>query len=207
MSLTVTARGRFQPTLPARGATQKRSCKRKRSGNFNPRSPHGERHASTLGVILALYDFNPRSPHGERLFPPERNKEDAYFNPRSPHGERRKSFSTWKAPPHFNPRSPHGERRAPASGRGRRCSGISTHAPRTGSDVEIASQRSLILCYFNPRSPHGERLQHRDYMMHPRHFNPRSPHGERHGLIARGGAEDGDFNPRSPHGERQIFET
>ena len=34
---------KFQPTLPARGATIGESSSRKSSGNFNPRSPHGER--------------------------------------------------------------------------------------------------------------------------------------------------------------------
>ncbi len=67
---------------------------------------------------------------------------------------------------YFNPRSPHGERRAPASGRGRRCSGISIHAPRTGSDradekcgnrTEISihaprtgSDRTFMLYFFLP---------------------------------------------------------
>ena len=78
---------------------------------FNPRSPHGERHAlcgvhlrggcisihaprtgSDGGVLRHLggnRDFNPRSPHGERrLAKLCRLRQCAYFNPRSPHGER-----------------------------------------------------------------------------------------------------------------------
>ena len=80
---------------------------------------------------------------------------------------------------HFNPRSPHGERRA-ADDQRVAAVGISTHAPRTGSDGFIASHKPTSListhaprtgsdgscsrrasappCYFNPRSPHGERL-------------------------------------------------
>ena len=34
---------------------------------FNPRSPHGERRALRLALLLLRKDFNPRSPHGERL--------------------------------------------------------------------------------------------------------------------------------------------
>ena len=33
--------------------------------DFNPRSPHGERHAGTQEAIRQQ-NFNPRSPHGER---------------------------------------------------------------------------------------------------------------------------------------------
>ena len=35
----------FQPTLPARGATQSEALAAREEYNFNPRSPHGERHA------------------------------------------------------------------------------------------------------------------------------------------------------------------
>ena len=56
--------------------------------NFNPRSPHGERH----GLIRPIEIFLVISIHAPRtgsdnlhrcLYPPE-----AHFNPRSPHGER-----------------------------------------------------------------------------------------------------------------------
>ena len=56
----------FQSTLPARGATPYTSSARQASADFNPRSPHGERHATTR-VPLPVNYFNPRSPHGERL--------------------------------------------------------------------------------------------------------------------------------------------
>ena len=112
--------------------------------NFNPRSPHGERRSIFMVSKHTSMNFNPRSPHGERLHPPL-----LAYNRH-----------------HFNPRSPHGERRAPASGRGRRCSGISIHAPRTGSDradekcgnrTEISihaprtgSDRTFMLYFFLP---------------------------------------------------------
>ena len=79
---------KFQPTLPARGATFSTSFIKAKQEDFNPRSPHGERPKKSR-TRWRRFDFNPRSPHGERrqaghsaspLLP--------YFNPRSPHGER-----------------------------------------------------------------------------------------------------------------------
>ena len=102
--------------------------------------------------------------------------------------------------------------------------GISTHAPRTGSDRIFGATFGAIN-NFNPRSPHGERpirqqrtsrtetfqptlpargatgLLLRLLQFRP-NFNPRSPHGERHSLYGMT-ATDPDFNPRSPHGERR----
>ena len=57
----------------------------------------------------------------------------------------------------FNPRSPHGERLA-ADLKSCACKGISTHAPRTGSDASAVASEDVRRQYFNPRSPHGERL-------------------------------------------------
>ena len=78
----------FQPTLPARGATlaldilQRRAfisthaprtgsdswlrCSHTTGGDFNPRSPHGERHFARACDCSRAEYFNPRSPHGER---------------------------------------------------------------------------------------------------------------------------------------------
>ena len=78
---------KFQSTLPARGATrsavspgrwERISIHAPRTGSdavgsvagalgkdFNPRSPHGERHRR-CGQAGRHDDFNPRSPHGER---------------------------------------------------------------------------------------------------------------------------------------------
>ena len=56
----------FQPTLPARGATCSCVIWAWSMRNFNPRSPHGERHAIIFIGDKPQY-FNPRSPHGERL--------------------------------------------------------------------------------------------------------------------------------------------
>ena len=78
---------------------------------------------------------------------------------------------------------------------------ISTHAPRTGSDVALNCWNCCIICYFNPRSPHGERPQIKDVAKKLSLFQPTLP--------ARGATyfplstpHIDYFNPRSPHGER-----
>ena len=128
----------FQPTLPARGATAKHRAPKQRR-LFQPTLPaRGATFPLPLARARATH-FNPRSPHGERhLFPPERNKEDAYFNPRSPHGERLTNVIGSAAAGAFQPT-------LPARGATRvwskisQYTWISTHAPRTGSDVSTAS--------------------------------------------------------------------
>ena len=150
---------------------------------------------------MNILHFNPRSPHGERPFVVRSIAAVYYFNPRSPHGERHKAFLTFPAPPpifqptlpargatqwkmqlsrcksHFNPRSPHGERRDLVT-LTRRDQGISTHAPRTGSDAKALTSTPFV-SHFNPRSPHGERRHDVHKAFCVCNFNPRSPHGER----------------------------
>ena len=169
-----------------------------------------------------LHYFNPRSPHGERHAPHQRRPSAFDFNPRSPHGERRDAIAPLPTQRDFNPRSPHGERRQ-SSGAMSMTQIISIHAPRTGSDG-VSLPRELRRIYFNPRSPHGERQAPSVSFLPGTYFNPRSPHGERlklsgrtsrqkefqSTLPARGATSSTnsaksakiDFNPRSPHGER-----
>ena len=87
-------KSRFQPTLPARGATN---------------------------VILTIFNFS------------------FYFNPRSPHGERHMEFSDIVTLITFQPTLPARGATASAS-RTRPLSSISTHAPRTGSDMFAGMQ-------------------------------------------------------------------
>ena len=123
----------FQPTLPARGATLSRSlC-------VEPCiiSTHAPRTGSDLSISRDTdmsSHFNPRSPHGERhacsLFFPSL----AYFNPRSPHGERRKPQRTLRVTLRISIHAP----RTGSDGfvqDVRKIIAISIHAPRTGSDV------------------------------------------------------------------------
>ncbi len=103
-------------------------CSRPTNGNFNPRSPHGERRSRVSPSSLRRAYFNPRSPHGERPSSRPATANSRHFNPRSPHGERRGSRGTQR------PRVP-----------------ISTHAPRTGSDISRAL--AIAAVQFQPTLP------------------------------------------------------
>ena len=150
-----------------------------------------------------------------------------YFNPRSPHGERRPSGCRGKPKRRdFNPRSPHGERLllpdAPAV-----ADGISTHAPRTGSDFNCSAD-STSPSRFQPTLPARGATRGKHRHNYIRHFNLRSPHGERPRgrynaqkplAISTHAPHTGSdrwngwlpssrtyFNPRSPHGERPCVQ-
>ena len=129
----------FQPTLPARGAT----IPRYRRAYQDRISTHAPRTGS---------DAQSTAP---------RSKGD-YFNPRSPHGERQAIFAANETAFTFQPTLPArgatGRDGADAAQRG-----ISTHAPRTGSDCATGHSQSQRHRNFNPRSPHGER-PHREIM-------------------------------------------
>ena len=103
-------------------------------GNFNPRSPHGER----LGIRMAQQAMQKISIHAPRTgsdptspLPPWMLRD---FNPRSPHGERR----TWRR---ADARSAGFQSTLPARGAtiykysDVLATPISIHAPRTGSDA------------------------------------------------------------------------
>ena len=101
----------FQSTLPMRGATH-----HPRSpggpGNFNPRSPCGERQRIRMvqAAALAISIHAPHAGSDRRLMTMATTKGD--FNPRSPCGERHKMEGENKDATNFNPRSPCGERLA-----------------------------------------------------------------------------------------------
>ena len=79
--------GKFQSTLPARGATCLRRARRSLRAYFNPRSPRGERRSR--GKLRRSHGyFNPRSPRGERHDTQVDLTIESDFNPRSPRGER-----------------------------------------------------------------------------------------------------------------------
>ena len=148
----------FQSTLPARGATGHLnrvglrlliSIHAPRTGsdtsrgtmplqspkNFNPRSPHGERHrcseASKPSAKISIHA--PRTGSDCRRDPPKYLQDISIHAPRT--GSDLYNTNCLEKQIHFNPRSPHGERPAPTR-----------------------SSRSWIT-NFNPRSPHGERRE------------------------------------------------
>ena len=237
----------FQPTLPARGATLRNNLaytsnsisthaprtgsdwhRRGRATDSHHISTHAPRTGSdgaghADGQVLLISTHAPRTGSDPRTMP--RPACCRYFNPRSPHGER----PVCPLPPpirrRFQPTLPargatRREAKSAAAGEA-----ISTHAPRTGSDV-VRGGGCVPSADFNPRSPHGER-QHRirkqteAKQFQPtlpargatcagsakggrrEYFNPRSPHGERRAELKETSG-DGHFNPRSPHGERRT---
>ena len=101
----------FQSTLPARGATALSETGRYQAGDFNPRSPHGERPVLPLCAVTRPTHFNPRSPHGERHRERKNCKSGIAFQ------------STLPARGATPLESRHSDQRH-----------ISIHAPRTGSD-------------------------------------------------------------------------
>ena len=145
----------FQSTLPVGGATATKQVNYFPHGNFNPRSPWGERrrleckvcdpipisiHAPRGGsdcmknVLAAIgSDFNPRSPWGERLVCCNQAIPVYTFQSTLPVGGAtfcQVCLSEWTT--------------------------ISIHAPRGGSDDPEYVWIEAILD-FNPRSPWGER--------------------------------------------------
>ena len=125
----------FQSTLPARGATAPPGPLWRSSANFNPRSPHGERpmYFITSARWSAISIHAPRTgsdKHADLIV-----CDDVVFQSTLPaRGATVRAAAVLPRGKNFNPRSPHGERRH-RSFRLWQQSGISIHAPRTGSDV------------------------------------------------------------------------
>ncbi len=145
----------FQSTLPVGGATLLVMVWALSARCFNPRSPWGERLASTLtwgrsewfqstlpvgGATVRGSDGG--GSHGVSIHAPRGGSDRTApaptglchsFNPRSPWGERPRDCTFCTRPGSFNPRSPWGERlsipivECPSFA-------VSIHAPRGGSD-------------------------------------------------------------------------
>ena len=147
----------FQSTLPGWGATAISAAPRGSGGNFNPRSPDGERpgglmaddpllnisiHAprmgSDTGICLIEITSIMISIHAPRMGSdiPTLLRWLRYgdFNPRSPDGERPFLRVNDNASGYFNPRSPDGERLSCVRDNAAYID-ISIHAPRMGSDL------------------------------------------------------------------------
>ena len=169
---------RFQPSLPARGATLSTLQNDVVFQNFNPRSPRGERH-NLMDKGEQVLTFQPSLPaRGATSWNPSECRCRTHFNPRSPRGERRLP----SIPAHFAVQI---STLAPREGSDGLCqifpflAVISTLAPREGSDSRPAGPPPGP-GHFNPRSPRGERRVRRQYdLWTGQDFNPRSPRGER----------------------------
>ena len=196
---------KFQSTLPARGATGSDSYRRRAGGDFNPRSPHGERRQGAR---------HSGAPH--------------YFNPRSPHGERQKMANVMTRISLFQSTLP--ARGATLESLAHNDNDdISIHAPRTGSDItalEAAERLGLFQSTLPARGATTSRsLQNASFSFQStlpaRGATPGFPASDtstapfQSTLPARGATRPASrfwgwrrhFNPRSPHGERRRAEA
>ena len=163
---------------PRTGSDCMRIPRFSRRGDFNPRSPHGERRPAPARQTTRGPYFNPRSPHGERLDLGCFDKKQAInFNPRSPHGERLSARAQRTPTGAISIHAP----RTGSDGLPGLCGQdalISIHAPRTGSDKRLFAQRHAVqISIHAPRT--GSDRTRRRLLRQDTHFNPRSPHGER----------------------------
>ena len=142
---------KFQPTLPARGAT--RSLPR-HSGRtkFQPTLP--ARGATTPQA----HPFRRKqiSTHAPRTGSDDYSRSIAttlyQFQPTLPaRGATSTPMTACSGATHFNPRSPHGERQGRPHGGVHRLH-ISTHAPRTGSD-DTQGRANILTQLFQPTLP------------------------------------------------------
>ena len=123
--------------------------------DFNPRSPHGERHTFRCW-LLRLGIFQSTLPARGATRAAQHQQKCNLISIHAPRtGSDPRAAKGAGRPANFNPRSPHGERPLPVR-RIQHHRRISIHAPRTGSDAASAT-RLFTANYFNPRSPHGER--------------------------------------------------
>ena len=170
-------RRRFQSTLPARGATRLGSICRV-AMPISIHAPRTGSDPSSNGLIWVQGDFNPRSPHGERLLcMTQFNRESEFQSTLPARGATPASFQTlcasrisihaprtgsdrdgeaaaaeWR---YFNPRSPHGERHSALGSVSIHAQFQSTLPARGATSATRWHRRSST--NFNPRSPHGER--------------------------------------------------
>ena len=148
-----------------------------------------------------MTDFNPRSPDGERLAIWSRidcNTDISIHAPRMGSDEASAETCAWYKPfqstlpgwgaticssqplislNDFNPRSPDGER-PPLRHAGTNVRGISIHAPRMGSDLDVCTTY-LHRYKFQSTLPGWGATRLVSICRPRRHFNPRSPDGER----------------------------
>ena len=127
----------FQSTLPARGATDPLTNVAISCGSISIHAPRTGSDWAKRWTACGLHgNFNPRSPHGERRIHTSAHLQaNSKFQSTLPaRGATTKHMAHRRKFPYFNPRSPHGERPIVRVGDAI-SNAISIHAPRTGSDA------------------------------------------------------------------------
>ena len=148
----------FQSTLPARGATNM-VYPLTFTQSISIHAPRTGSDQRTTAQSGDAGNFNPRSPHGERLGQPVREPKRKI----SIHAPRTGSDGFQRV---YNIVNLAFQSTLPARGATRAMDmglfeiKISIHAPRTGSDNSF-DKKDGVTCDFNPRSPHGERRRAR----------------------------------------------
>ena len=132
----------------------------------------------TLRLTKRSKNFNPHSPCGERRHQHLQRARTQDFNPHSPCGERPPPWPSRHAPYDFNPHSPCGERRGLQDAFGF-VHGISIHTPLAGSDQLRLALHSLWgrISIHTPLA--GSDVMLENAFQTPSDFNPHSPCGER----------------------------
>ena len=132
-SAILKAKRTFQSTLPSQGATFPHLVNLFANVDFNPRSPHRERHRSYI-YTLEKSNFNPRSPHRERLVPLTMAGAAYQFQSTLPSQGATKHVSDFNAELQFQSTLPsQGATNVPNGAE--LIKKISIHAPLTGSDT------------------------------------------------------------------------
>ena len=161
----------FQPTLPARGATGLcADCHQKRAISTHAPRTGSDIANHVLGQALAISTHAPRTGSDAELFGGWAVA--VHFNPRSPHGERRGTIWRLGGCCAFQPTLP--ARGATLTGWNERWnSGISTHAPRTGSDAATAN--TAARSRFQPTLPARGATTAGGDVLYPGEFQPTLP--------------------------------
>ncbi len=146
-------------------------------------------------------DFNPRSPCGERQAMTETAQQPNTFQSTLPMRGATVSLSLVNIFRLFQSTLPM-RGATPRELEQKGFIDISIHAPHAGSDAG-SKHRKHLHADFNPRSPCGERLLVSHRRSSSSNFNPRSPCGERP-YFFHFSFKIFDFNPRSPCGERRV---
>ena len=147
--------------------------------DFNPRSPHGERHTARPknGGLKDISTHAPRTGSDKQVW--LANRMAFEFQPTLPARGATPSATRAFGTSRFQPTLPaRGATRKPPAAH--QPPEISTHAPRTGSDEK-------------PPAAHQ-----------PPEISTHAPRTGSDGEATSGAPAAGDFNPRSPHGERRL---
>ena len=171
--------------------------------HFNPRSPHGERPPTALSAYDSYRTFQPTLP-ARGATPVNRVVFAIYaFQPTLPARGATQITMRQATTRAISTHAPRTGSDLAETLKAEYNPIISTHAPRTGSDIKC-ERRYPIEGGISTHAPRtGSDQECRSDGQGTNDFNPRSPHGERPQQQSVS-LPTTYFNPRSPHGERRV---